>query len=181
MTRDGTGNGTSPPQDSLQGREHVELKPLAALTGTLCVLIKVTNAITALAFVRDIYDYYSYASLPPDADPNDTSHLFDIAHVIVELLLFALGIVRGITFLVWIYRTNKNLRTLSGQQMRFAPGWAVGCYFIPIVNFFMPYQAMKEIWQVSHKSRGGTPSIVAGWWALWLTTIVSVRRTPTSI
>ena len=44
----------------------------------------------------------------------------------------------------------------------------MGWYFIPIANLFKPYEVMKEIWQVSHKDRAVTLSIVGWWWALWL-------------
>ena len=146
----------------------MELKPLAELTRTLCILLKITIAITALAVLADIYDYYSYANLPPDVDPNETFLTSDAISGIVGLIQFVLGIITGITFLRWIYRTNKNLRALSGEQMAFTPGWCVGWYFIPLANLFKPYQVMNEIWHVSHENRAVTLSIVGWWWALWL-------------
>jgi hypothetical protein len=52
--------------------------------------------------------------------------------------------------------------------MSFTPGWSVGWYFIPIACLFKPYQAMKEIWEISHKNQSGTSSTLGLWWALWL-------------
>ena len=146
----------------------MDIKPLPRLTKTLCMLLKVNIAITVLAVAAGFYDYYSYANLPPEVDPSETMLPSDIAVAIVGLVQTILLIIVGITFLRWIYRTNKNLHALSGQHMRFSPGWSVGWYFIPIANLFKPYQAMREIWQVSHKNEPATDSIVGWWWFLWI-------------
>ena len=61
-----------------------------------------------------------------------------------------------------------NLGALSGQRLSFTPSWSVGWYFIPIANLFKPYQAMKEIWEVSHKYQSASNSTLGIWWALWL-------------
>ncbi|MCH8121324.1 MAG: DUF4328 domain-containing protein [Planctomycetes bacterium] len=146
----------------------MEVKPLAGLTRTLRVLLKISIAITATAVVTGFYNYYSYANIPPGVDPNETLLPSDVVNSIVGLIQVVLAIILGITFLRWIYRTNKNLRTLSGEQMTFTPGWSVGWYFVPIANLFKPYQAMKEIWHISHKNESTTYSLVGWWWCLWI-------------
>jgi hypothetical protein len=58
--------------------------------------------------------------------------------------------------------------------MRFTPGWSVGWFFVPILNLFKPYQAMKEIWLASMPSdetpwpERKAPPVVGWWWILWL-------------
>jgi len=148
--------------------EAAELKPPAKLTRTLCIFPKISIAISALAVLTSVYSYYSYANLPPNVDPNETILTSDISESLVTLIQFVLLIITGITYLRWIYRTNKNLRAFSGEHMMFTPGWSVGWYFIPIAFLYKPYQGMKEIWQVSHKNRAVTYSIVRWWWALFL-------------
>lgn len=81
-------------------------------------------------------------------------------------------LVTGVTFLRWIYRANLNCHGFNPGAMRFTPGWSVGSFFIPILNLFRPYQAMKEIWLVSRnplrwKGQPGA-ALVGWWWALWL-------------
>jgi hypothetical protein len=56
--------------------------------------------------------------------------------------------------------------------MKFNPGSSVGWYFVPIINLFLPYQAMKEIWRVSRNPEGwrnesGSP-LLRWWWGLWI-------------
>ena len=50
---------------------------------------------------------------------------------------------------------------LEPQGMKFSPGWSVGFYFIAILGFWKPYQAMKEIWQAS-KNPSSWQSVEAG-------------------
>jgi hypothetical protein len=71
----------------------------------------------------------------------------------------------------WIYRASANAHALS-DEMTISPGWAVGWFFVPVMNLFRPYQAMREVWLASH-FRGNwhgepTPSLVGLWWGLWI-------------
>jgi hypothetical protein len=146
----------------------MEIKSLAGLTKPLRMLLKINIAVTAIAIPAGIYELYSYANLKPDVDPNETFLPADAVTIIIGLTQMYLFMILGITFLLWIYRVNKNLRALSGEEMRFSPGWSVGWYFIPFANIVMPYKVMKEIWQVSHRNRAATSPILPIWWILWL-------------
>ena len=148
--------------------KEMGLKPLAGLTTALRVLLMINIAVTAVAIFAGIYEYHTYMGLPPGFDINETFLLSEAVTAIVGLIQFVLFIILGITFLRWIYRTNMNLGALSGQLMSFTPGWSVGWYFIPIACWFKPYQAMKEIWERSHKNQSVTSSILGLWWAFWL-------------
>lgn len=74
----------------------------------------------------------------------------------------------------WIYLTNANAHVLS-SEMTIKPGWAVGWFFVPIANLFMPYQGVKETWQESHEAAGlyeaaADSSLLRWWWGLWIAT-----------
>jgi hypothetical protein len=79
-----------------------------------------------------------------------------------------------ILFLRWVYVANRNARAMGAQGMEFAPGWAVGYYFIPILNLWRPFQAMKETFKASHPDHtlhwrsAPHPGIVPLWWTFWL-------------
>lgn len=146
----------------------MDLKPHAKLTTTLRTLLKITIGVTSVAVLTGFYYYYYYSTLPSYIDANETILLSDAVTCIVGQVQFFLAIATGITFLRWIYISNKNLWVLSGESMRFTPGWSVGWFFIPIANLYKPYQVMKEIWRVSHKSNVTDHAVVGWWWALWL-------------
>jgi predicted Zn finger-like uncharacterized protein len=148
--------------------KEMGLKPLGGLTTALRVLLMINIAVTILAVFAGIYEYRSYQDLPPGFDINETFLLSEAAGALVSVVQFVIFIIVGITFLRWIYRANTNLGKLSGQPMHFTPGWSVGWYFIPIACWFKPYQAMKEIWDRSHKNQFNTGSILGLWWAFWL-------------
>lgn len=86
-----------------------------------------------------------------------------------------LGLAALITAVVvsrWIYRANSNARALGAADMAFTPGGAVGWYFVPIANFWKPYQAMREIWKASASARPSgwqrqrVPALLPCWWLL---------------
>ncbi len=68
---------------------------------------------------------------------------------IIGLFQYSIDIATIILFAMWIYRANFNARQLGAKNMKFTPGWSVGYYFIPFLNLWRPYQAMKEIWKAS--------------------------------
>jgi len=103
---------------------------------------------------------------PAEADANDALQgLVAIAYLIVF-------IITGVAFLKWIYRANLNSRGFGAKDMKFTPGWSIGYYFIPILNLYKPYHAMKEIWQVSKSPENWqaqeASDLLTWWWALWL-------------
>jgi uncharacterized BrkB/YihY/UPF0761 family membrane protein len=90
-----------------------------------------------------------------------------------------------IVFFMWIYQANKNLRSLRAAGLRFTPGWAVGWFFIPIMNLFRPYQVVSEIWKASDPDVDttddtswkavSTSPIVGCWFALYLISFFIAR------
>jgi len=93
-----------------------------------------------------------------------------------------------IAFLVWIHRARSNLPTLGIEDARWSPGWAVGWWFVPIMNMFRPFQVVKEIWKASGVEARpdswrdvSTPALLGWWWALfllgWITGNIAFRMT----
>ena len=101
-----------------------------------------------------------------------------------EYLGLALGLVllmfiaAAVLFLTWMNLASFNLQFLGAQGQRFSPRWAVGWWFVPIMNFFRPYQVMAEIWRGSTPTmlgemtadwkRGPVPALLGWWWVSWL-------------
>lgn len=81
-----------------------------------------------------------------------------IAHVTVFL-----GSV--VFFLVWIHRCASNVMRIN-RHADVKPGWVVGSYFIPFVNWFAPCIHMRAIIRGTflHHPAGALPSITIVWW-----------------
>ncbi len=103
---------------------------------------------------------------------NDTRQQFiGITQLIVYI--FALVI-----FLMWIHRSYRNLPALGVVGLKYSPGWAVGYFFIPILNLFRPYQTVKEIWKASDPNIDFTDNtawryvdtspLIKIWWFFWI-------------
>lgn len=82
-------------------------------------------------------------------------------------VMFNTEVVIVVFFVLWKYSASHNARRL-GANMKFSPGWSIAYYFIPFLNLWRPYQAMKEIWNVSHNSMSckskKSGKIVVFWW-----------------
>ncbi|HEX8335871.1 MAG TPA: DUF4328 domain-containing protein [Pyrinomonadaceae bacterium] len=108
------------------------------------------------------------------AEMNDTRQgAVWIIHLVVRLTLM-------VAFLLWLHRASGNMAALGNakSKIEYTPGWAVGSFFIPFANLFMPYRAVSEVWVKSEppvQEEGGlafaphpptTP--VLAWWVTWL-------------
>lgn len=69
----------------------------------------------------------------------------------------------------WIYRAAANTYALN-IPIYYKPHWSVTGYIIPIVNFIVPYRAMRQIAENSTQAARQTPflNLLGYWWATWL-------------
>jgi hypothetical protein len=146
-----------------------EIVPLARSTAILRLLLMFQIFLTALSIPVGIYEYRTYASFAAGASPDVFA--IDVLTTILSLVRIIVFIVLGICFLRWIYRAAKNLQALFGERMEFSPGMAVGWYFVPIYNLVKPYQAMREIWRLSHGAESTREVILGLWWFLWIVSV----------
>lgn len=72
----------------------------------------------------------------------------------------------------WIVLAHRNLPALGAQYLEYRPGWALGWFFIPILNLWKPFQAMRSLWKYSfsvHKpDLQDSTWVLPVWWTLWL-------------
>lgn len=98
----------------------------------------------------------------------------DSRQAVVGILYLIVFVVTGFPFLRWTYFSNQNAQFLTSDDLEFTPGWAVGWYFIPIMNLWKPYQALKETFKASNPDSAedwryaAHPEIMPLWWTLWI-------------
>lgn len=102
------------------------------------------------------------------------------------LLAFA---VSAVPVVLWIRRAHINLQIEKLDGLNYSPGWATGSFFVPGANLFIPFRAMRELWNRSH----GEPDhfahqsveMVSSWWTclivgsmiqLFLAALVTLER-----
>jgi Domain of unknown function (DUF4328) len=103
------------------------------------------------------------------ADSNDNREM------ILAFIYTAVSIISIVTFIQWFRRAYYNLNIRI--NCKFSEGMAAGCWFIPIIALFRPYQIMKEMWVETSKlilsktdvliKNDGT-GILALWWTIWI-------------
>lgn len=73
----------------------------------------------------------------------------------------------------WLFRSAQPTQLLGMMDVP-TPGWAVGGYFVPILNLWKPYQAMVFI-RDQVASKVNTGPLVGFWWASFLTMRIANR------
>lgn len=96
---------------------------------------------------------------------------------VIGTLRWFIYVASALFFLIWIYRAYSNLKPLGAKNLKYSKWWAIGCFFIPVVNFFRPYQVVNELWKASNprienydsiSSPSRAPLLIKFWWAFWL-------------
>lgn len=141
---------------------------------TACFIIYgVSSTLKGLSILRML------SSLKPAPDLTDIVESMS-PWMPIDTIDFLLFIALVTLFSVWVYRVNSNARALGAQGMRFSPRWAVGWFFVPIMNFFRPYQVVREVWKASDPKvltqwdQKKTPVLLKAWWAAWLLSLLKI-------
>lgn len=97
----------------------------------------------------------------------------------------AAAIFTGIVFIVWFHAAYANLKALGATNTRFGTGWAIGGWFVPILNLWRPKQIANDIWRGSEPDafpeQGGSwrsrpvPALLTWWWATWIAASLSYQ------
>ncbi len=98
---------------------------------------------------------------------------------LIALLQVPVYVCAAVVFLMWLFRTYKNLAALRADRTEFTPGWAVGWWFIPFANLVKPFQVVRSVWAESDPDvemetgflasvQAGAPGFMALWWAMWI-------------
>ncbi|MFD8815021.1 DUF4328 domain-containing protein, partial [Streptomyces sp. NPDC059627] len=87
----------------------------------------------------------------------------------------------GIVYLTWFRRVRANAQVFNPLGHRKSPGWAIGGWFVPVVNLWYPHRITLDIWDAS-TPWGTTRShrLVNAWWALWLASLFADRIATTA-
>jgi len=102
----------------------------------------------------------------------------------VVLALFSLLVVNAFVFSLFTHRASRNLLALGVEKQRFSPEWAVGCFYIPVMNVWRPFQVFAELFRGSiggtergpeQAANASTPPVMIVW---WLTLIAGVVLNP---
>ena len=144
----------------------------ATLAVWVSILSLVSAGVAALAMLSSAYqiqllDIFRFGG----SVPSGLVEVQDARYFLLMAIEFGADLGSLIVFLVWVYRANRNARSLGADGMQYTPGWSVGWFFVPIMGLFMPYFAIKEIYQASTSNaaenwqQAAVSPVLGIWWA----------------
>ncbi|MBI5157506.1 MAG: DUF4328 domain-containing protein [Acidimicrobiia bacterium] len=94
----------------------------------------------------------------------------------IESAMAIVAAVTAVASLLWVRRAYLNVRPLGVRHPRFDSDWAVGGWFVPVLNAIRPKQVIDDIWRASEVDApnprhddwltGPIPGWIHLWWAL---------------
>ncbi|OEV06186.1 DUF4328 domain-containing protein, partial [Streptomyces oceani] len=161
------------------GRTPRPARPVRTIGTPTWVLILLTLVWTVAALIHSISLDATLSSHPESwlvtAHPEYTA--LKERSQIIDVFGGLAFLVTIILWLMWFWRVRLNAEAFEPGRVRYDPGMALGVWFIPFCNFFMPKQIANDVWSVS---RGDPPEwyqgrrypprrgLVSGWWTMWV-------------
>lgn len=161
-----------PPSAPYQHRLYASAHNRARLLTILLIAGVVISVLTIPSHILDLY-------VDPLADNQEISDnpmgfLALALTGVLGLATIAVYIATVVVFLMWLYRVSNNVAAF-GKRTQHSSGWAVGSFFVPIMNLFVPYQAVRDIWNKSEPTGADTtmhsyspPGYFPAWWGFWI-------------
>ena len=146
----------------------------------LTILLLVTAAVSGLSAGFEISQLHVLSGIGDYADVDEETrwaYTFIRNTLLVSRLVLYGSI--GIAFITWLHRCRINVRAFGCRRFRYSRIWAIIGFFIPILNFFRPYQVVSEVWRASDPRALETPTAwipipvsryVLAWWVILLAT-----------
>jgi hypothetical protein len=147
--------------------------------GLMCKLTCVLLGVCIFACVLSVLSSFMQLSLlqgPPFTDEQASAN--DLREQATVVFYFFVLLLTAIVFGTWINRAHHNVRGFGAEAMTITPGWAVGYFFVPILNLFRPYKAMSELWRASQSPENwvsNSTGLVPLWWTLWILNFILSR------
>lgn len=149
----------------VSAQKRANLVKLLLIVGIVISVLSILSLLLELAF-------------PPfgdDQEVGDNPAAFTVLllQMGVGLIQFLVYIGTIVVFCMWLHRSYRNLPALGARNIGYSPGWAVGSFFVPIINLFVPYRATKELWEKSlqgpsYLTSNSSSAIFPLWWLFWL-------------
>jgi hypothetical protein len=143
---------------------------------SVALFIRLLLGIFMVASVVLILTGWSYRIALLDLDAGrsivlDRFALTEDRFIAASRVFSVVNVTLAVVFIVWFWSAYSNLSVLGVRRKR-GTGWAIGGWFLPIANYFIPYSIGAEIWKAGEEKPNLEP--VISWWALFV--IMSIVR-----
>lgn len=142
---------------SVHAAGNAEERLSAWAVRAVCLYVAVVVSATAVMLVS-VPAFVHYVRLTFD-NPGASLPAQPVGLQVTSVVEFPVEILVGVVFLMWQYRAATTARIL-GYPARRSPGLGVGSWFIPVVNLWFPYQALRDLLPPGHGTR---PLVLRTW------------------
>lgn len=79
-----------------------------------------------------------------------------------------------VVFIVWFHRVRSNGGIFRPDAFTLGRGWAIGAWFIPVANLFLPCRIALQTWRASTQrgpdgsDRTAPAALLTSWWVVWV-------------
>jgi hypothetical protein len=158
----------TPPLPKLKTYAYADIRPYAAMTK---VFLVITGIATLACMVATLLQWELFTHGAFTEQEGDASDKLMLTTGILRLIAY---VIAGICLIAWTYRAHVNARSQGVFGLTLEPGLYACSYLIPFVNFWLPFQGMKELWThcfaVAGAKPSATPPLLVVWWTTWLLT-----------
>ncbi|MGE7384033.1 DUF4328 domain-containing protein [Streptomyces sp. NPDC004126] len=164
-----------PPVQQLRSPQGLATALTVLLLGTAVV-----NVCSAAANLNT-WSLMGDVAADPSSVPDDTLDQADMLVGLAASLQWLSLVVTAVVFVVWFYRVRVNGQVFRPDAFTLASGWAIGSWFVPLANFFLPYRVAKQTWEASVQLapdgsyRRVSTVPVTSWWLVWALALVLDR------
>ncbi|MFD4694684.1 DUF4328 domain-containing protein [Streptomyces sp. NPDC058463] len=158
------------------------LRSPVGLSKAVVVLLGIVIATDLLAVVaglnvRSEYTVSTDRMYVTDDAQAHASLLYGFAGSLQTFAMLATAVV----FIIWFRRVRLNAEVFDASQQRMKPGWAIGAWFVPIGNLWLPRRIAAGIWAASVRiNTDGSWRTVSQtplnlWWTAWVLSAIFGR------
>ncbi|MGJ5833288.1 DUF4328 domain-containing protein [Streptomyces ossamyceticus] len=140
-------------------------RALAILLGVVALtdLVAVWADVTMLDVLGRMADGAYGSAIEADADRAD--QLYAMTGTAQSVAFLATVVV----FLVWFHRVRVNAEVFEPFGHSKKRGWAIGGWFVPVVNLWFPRRIAIDAWDASSPwAKPRSHGLVNAWWTFWL-------------
>ncbi|WP_405982111.1 DUF4328 domain-containing protein [Streptomyces sp. NBC_00158] len=160
-----------------------QLRSPQGLATALTVLLLGTAVVNVYSAAANLHTWSLMGDVAedPSSVPDDTLDLSDMLVGLAAGLQWLSLAATAVVFVIWFYRVRVNGQVFRPDGFTLASGWAVGSWFVPLGNLFLPYRVAKETWEASVQlapdgSYRRVPTApVTSWWLVWVLSLVLDR------
>jgi Domain of unknown function (DUF4328) len=110
-----------------------------------------------------------------------------VAGAVFFVVLFAIPVF--VLLVLWLWRAYSNVDNLDVGPRRYGRGWAIGAWFVPIANLFIPKQLINDSWRAADRDAPGNrrwtklpiKRVSTAWWLTFLVSTLGIRAASVQI